>query len=89
MRAMVAEAMAAGAAGVSSSAAPTHLDLDDRPGAVARRPSRDELLALAEEAGRAGAGSIAYLPQSAIGGIDATDEDYLIQLVDGQRAARW
>ncbi len=42
MRAMVADAMAAGAAGVSSSAAPTHLDLDDRPGAVARRePRRD------------------------------------------------
>jgi N-acyl-D-aspartate/D-glutamate deacylase len=79
MRAMVAEAMAAGAAGVSSSAAPTHLDLDDRP-VPSRIAARDELLALAEEAGRAGAGSIAFLPESAIGGLDATDEDYLIEL---------
>src|SRR6185295_7210145 len=31
MRAMVADAMAAGACGVSSSAAPTHLDIADRP----------------------------------------------------------
>src|SRR5262249_52138979 len=31
MRTMVRDAMAAGAAGLSSSAAPTHLDLDDRP----------------------------------------------------------
>jgi N-acyl-D-aspartate/D-glutamate deacylase len=79
MRAIVADAMAAGAAGVSSSAAPTHLDLDDRP-VPSRIASRDELLALAEEVGRAGAGSIAFLPQSAIGGLDATDEDYLIAL---------
>jgi N-acyl-D-aspartate/D-glutamate deacylase len=79
MRALVAEAMRAGAAGVSSSAAPTHLDLDDRP-VPSRVAGREELLALAEEAGRAGAGSIAFLPQSAIGGLDATDEDYLIAL---------
>ena len=79
MRGLVTEAMAAGAAGVSSSAAPTHLDLDDRP-VPSRVAGREEMLALAEAAGRTGAGSIAYLPQSAIGGLDATDEDYLIQL---------
>ena len=79
MSAMVTEAMAAGAAGVSSSAAPTHLDLDDRP-VPSRVAGREEMLALAEAAGHAGAGSIAYLPQSAIGGLDATDEDYLIAL---------
>jgi N-acyl-D-amino-acid deacylase len=79
MRTIVAEAMTAGAAGVSSSAAPTHLDLDDRP-VPSRIADRAELLALAEEAGLAGAGSIAFLPQSAIGGLDATDEDYLIEL---------
>jgi N-acyl-D-amino-acid deacylase len=79
MSAMVEEAMAAGAAGVSSSAAPTHLDLDDRP-VPSRVAGREEMLALAEAAGHAGAGSIAYLPQSAIGGLDATDEDYLIAL---------
>ena len=79
MRVMVAEAMAAGAAGVSSSAAPTHLDLDGRP-VPSRMGERDELLALAEEAGRSGAGSIAFLPASAIGGLDHEDEDYLIRL---------
>jgi N-acyl-D-aspartate/D-glutamate deacylase len=79
MRSMVAEAMAAGAAGVSSSAAPTHLDIADRP-VPSRLASREEFAALAEEAGLAGAGSIAYLPFSAIGGIDAADEDYLIHL---------
>ena len=79
MRALVADAMAAGAAGVSSSAAPTHLDLDGRP-VPSRVATRDELLALAEEAGDAGVGSIAFLPSSAIGGLDATDEDYLIRL---------
>ncbi|MGH8986737.1 MAG: N-acyl-D-amino-acid deacylase family protein [Acidimicrobiia bacterium] len=79
MRAMVADAMAAGAAGVSSSAAPTHLDLDDRP-VPSRVGERDELVALVEEAGRAGAGSIAFLPASAIGGLDHDDEEYLIRL---------
>jgi N-acyl-D-aspartate/D-glutamate deacylase len=79
MRRMVAEAMRAGAAGVSSSAAPTHLDLDGRP-VPSRVASRDEFAALAEEVGQSGGGSIAYLPFSAIGGIDAADEDYLIRL---------
>ncbi|HEY7134545.1 MAG TPA: amidohydrolase family protein [Acidimicrobiia bacterium] len=79
MRALVADAMGAGAAGLSSSAAPTHLDLDDRP-VPSRLSDREELAALAEEVGRAGAGSIAYLPASAIGGLDHDDEDYLIRL---------
>jgi N-acyl-D-aspartate/D-glutamate deacylase len=79
MRSMVVDAMAAGAAGVSSSAAPTHLDLDDRP-VPSRVASRDEFAALAAAAGEAGGGSIAFLPASAIGGIDADDEDYLIRL---------
>lgn len=79
MRALVADAMAAGAAGVSSSAAPTHFDIEDRP-VPSRLAERDELAALAEEVGRAGAGSIAFLPASAIGGLDEEDEDYLIRL---------
>jgi N-acyl-D-aspartate/D-glutamate deacylase len=79
MRALVADAMAAGAAGVSSSAAPTHLDLQGRP-VPSRFASREEFVALAEAAGAAGVGSIAILPASAIGGLDATDEDYLIRL---------
>lgn len=79
MRRLVGEAMAAGAAGLSSSAAPTHLDSDDRP-VPSRLSDRAELLALAAEVGRAGRGSIAYLPKSAIGGLDAADEELLIEL---------
>ena len=76
---MVRDAMAAGAAGLSSSAAPTHLDLADRP--VPSRLADDrELLALAAAAGEAGAGTIAYLPRSAIGGLDHDDEERLIAL---------
>jgi N-acyl-D-amino-acid deacylase len=79
MQVMVRDAMTAGAAGLSSSAAPTHLDLEDRP-VPSRLAEHRELLALAEEAGRAGVGSIAYLPASAIGGLDHDDEEYLIAL---------
>jgi N-acyl-D-amino-acid deacylase len=79
MRSMVADAMEAGAAGVSSSAAPTHLDIAGRP-VPSRFAEHEELLALAEEVGRYGAGSVAYLPFSAIGGITRDDEDYLIAL---------
>jgi N-acyl-D-aspartate/D-glutamate deacylase len=79
MRVLVRDAMAAGAAGFSSSAAPTHLDLDGAP-VPSRLAQPGELLALAEEAGRAGRGSIAFLPASAIGGLDHDDEEYLIAL---------
>jgi N-acyl-D-amino-acid deacylase len=79
MRVLLREAMAAGAAGLSSSAAPTHLDLADRP-VPSRLADHDELRALVEEAGRAGAGSIAYLPASAVGGLDHADEEFLIEL---------
>jgi N-acyl-D-aspartate/D-glutamate deacylase len=79
MKAMVADAMAAGAAGLSSSAAPTHLDIENNP-VPSRLASRDEMAALAEEAGKAGAGSIAYLPFSAIGGLNDEDMDFLIHL---------
>jgi N-acyl-D-aspartate/D-glutamate deacylase len=79
MQAMVREAMTAGAAGLSSSAAPTHFDLDDRP-VPSRVADRDELAALAAAAGDAGGGSIAFLPTSAIGGLDAEDERYLVRL---------
>ncbi len=79
MRVLVREAMDAGAAGLSSSAAPTHLDLAGGP-VPSRLAEPRELLALAEEAGRAGHGSIAFLPASAIGGLDHDDEEYLIAL---------
>jgi N-acyl-D-aspartate/D-glutamate deacylase len=79
MRAMIAEAMEAGAAGLSSSAAPTHLDIKDRP-VPSRLADKHELLSLAEEVGRYGAGTIAFLPYGAIGGLTPEDEDYLIDL---------
>lgn len=83
MRVLLAEALAAGAAGLSSSAAPTHLDLEGRP-VPSRLASRGELLALAEELGAFGSGSLAYLPASAVGGLDDADKDYLVAL--GQEA---
>jgi N-acyl-D-aspartate/D-glutamate deacylase len=79
MRGLVRDAVVAGAAGLSSSAAPTHHDLEDRP-VPSRLAAPAELCALVEEAARAGAGSIAYLPASAIGGLDHTDENLLIEL---------
>jgi N-acyl-D-amino-acid deacylase len=79
MQAMLREALAAGAAGISSSAAPTHLDIDGRP-VPSRMADRTELLALAEELGRWGSGSVAFLPSSSIGGLDDEDKDYLIAL---------
>ena len=84
MRGLVREAIAAGAAGFSSSHAPTQLDGDGRP-IASRFASRSELLALVEEAGRAGAGSVAYLPKSVIGGLDGEDERLLIDLALASR----
>jgi len=79
MCAMVKEAMAAGAAGFSSSMAPTHLDIQDRP-VPSRLADKREVLALVAEVGKSGAGSIAFLPSSAIGGITKEDQDYLIEI---------
>ncbi|MGH0033882.1 MAG: N-acyl-D-amino-acid deacylase family protein [Myxococcota bacterium] len=83
MRDLVREAMAAGAAGFSSSSVPTQVDGDDRP-IASRFASREELVALCEEAGLAGGGSISYLPKSVIGGLDGEDEELLIEL--GQKS---
>jgi N-acyl-D-aspartate/D-glutamate deacylase len=79
MRAIVGNAMAAGAAGLSSTHAPTHLDAADRP-VPSRLASREELDALVQEVGLANRGSISYLPYSSIGGLDDEDGDYLIRL---------
>jgi len=76
---LVREAMAAGAAGFSSTHSPTHFDSADRP-VPSRLASLDELRALCEAAGRSGGGSIAYLPASAVGGITPEDEQLLIDL---------
>jgi N-acyl-D-aspartate/D-glutamate deacylase len=79
MVAIVREAMAAGAAGFSSTHSPTHFDSADRP-VPSRLSSLDELKALSEAAGRAGSGSLAYLPGSAVGGITPADEELLIEM---------
>lgn len=84
MARMVGEAMQAGAAGLSSSHAPTHLDAADRP-VPSRLASREELAALVREVGRANRGTISYLPYSSIGGLDEADGDYLIELALGSR----
>jgi N-acyl-D-amino-acid deacylase len=79
MRRMVAEAMAAGAAGLSSSSAPTHNDIRGRP-VPSRLAEREEILALAEEVGRYGAGSICYLPASAVSGMTKDDLAFLLEI---------
>ncbi|MGQ0831649.1 MAG: N-acyl-D-amino-acid deacylase family protein [Microthrixaceae bacterium] len=79
MAAIVRDAMAAGAAGFSSTHSPTHFDSADRP-VPSRLSSLDELKTLAEAAGRAGGGSLAYLPGSAVGGITPDDEELLIEM---------
>jgi len=79
MRGLVRDAMQAGAAGLSSTHAPTHLDTLGRP-VPSRLSSKSELASLVREAGHHNAGSISYLPHSAIGGLDEEDGDFLIQL---------
>jgi N-acyl-D-amino-acid deacylase len=79
MAGLVGEAMAAGAAGFSSSHAPTHWDSHDRP-VPSRLASLKELRALVTAAGQANAGTIAYLPEGAIGGLRPDDEQLLIDL---------
>ncbi len=79
MAQIVREAMAAGAAGFSSTHSPTHVDSADRP-VPSRLSSLDELRALVAATGRSGSGSIAYLPGSAVGGITPDDEELLIEL---------
>src|SRR5213593_1747990 len=79
MRALVRDAMAAGAAGFSSSQAPTHVDQDGQP-VPSRKASFEEVVTLAEAAGEGGAGSIAFLAESAVQGYDARDRERLVQL---------
>jgi N-acyl-D-amino-acid deacylase len=79
MAAMVSSAMDAGALGFSSSHAPTHLDMADRP-VPSRLATPDELRALADAQGRTGIGTIAYAPESAVEGIDESDRALLIEL---------
>jgi N-acyl-D-aspartate/D-glutamate deacylase len=84
MRRLVREAMAAGAAGFSSSHAPTHCDSFDRP-IPSRLASAAELESLVTEVGRARCGSISYLPYGSIGGLGEDDEELLIRLALASR----
>jgi N-acyl-D-aspartate/D-glutamate deacylase len=79
LAAFVREAMSAGAMGFSSSHAPTHLDLADRP-VPSRLAELDEVRALADAVGEFARGSIAYAPGSAVEGIDAADREFLMEL---------
>lgn len=84
MQAIVGEAMAAGAAGFSSSHSPTDLDAQDRP-VPSRLASRAELEALVLALGRSNRGSFAYLPFSAVGGLTPEDGELLIRLALASR----
>jgi len=79
MRGLLGEALAAGAAGFSSTHAPTHWDLADRP-VPSRVSSFAELETLVREAGRANAGSISYLPYSSVNGLQDPDKELLIRM---------
>ncbi len=76
---IVSEAMKAGASGFSTSLLGTHLDLQNRP-VPSRLASREELLALAEAAGKAGSGSICFLPEGTIRGQSSEDHDMIVAL---------
>lgn len=79
MRRIVAEAMHAGAAGLSTSLSPTHNDLDGRP-VPSRFAAPEEVLALAEETGRFGAGSICFLPLGTGRGLTQSDHDFIKEI---------
>ena len=79
MRAIVAQAMAAGAAGFSTSLSPTQNDIQGRP-VPSRFAASEEVLALAEEAGKSGAGSICFLPAGTSIGLQQEDYDTIIEL---------
>jgi len=79
MKKLVREAMAAGAAGFSSSLGPTHVDQFDKP-VPSRHAAFEEVAALAQAAGAGGAGSIAILPETAVRGLEQIDRDRLIEL---------
>lgn len=79
MVAMLGEAMDAGAAGFSSSASPTQLDIHGRP-VPSRLSDEAELSALVAEVGRRKSASISYLPKSVMAGTDEDDRALLIRL---------
>ena len=79
MQQLVREAMHAGAAGFSSSLAPTHVDQFNQP-VPSRHAQFDEIATLVETTGEGGAGSISFLPETAVRGLDERDRSRLIEL---------
>lgn len=79
MQNLVREAMRAGAAGFSSSHAPTHVDQFGNP-VPSRHGTFEEVEALAKAAGEGGAGSICYLARTAVQGYDDADRARLVRL---------
>ncbi|MGH7823442.1 MAG: amidohydrolase family protein, partial [Candidatus Binatia bacterium] len=79
MKDLLREAMYAGAAGFSTSLAPTHVDPFDKP-VPSRHAAIDEVKELIETAGEGGAGSIGLLPETAVRGLEKRDRELLIEL---------
>ena len=79
MKQLVREAMNAGAAGFSTSLAPTHVDQFNKP-IPSRHADFEEVATLIETAGEGGAGSICFLPETAVKGLDERDRKRLIDL---------
>ena len=81
MRHLVRRAMEAGAAGFSTSQLGTHLDTQDRP-VPSRLATKEEILSLAEEAGKHGNGSICFLPEGTIRGQSSEDHDMIVAIAE-------
>lgn len=79
MKRIVAEAIEAGAIGLSSASCMVDRDQNGDP-VPSCFGSFEEIYALAQIAGERGGGSIAFLPDSAITGIDEPDTDRLVEL---------
>ena len=83
MRSIAAEAMGAGAIGLSSASCLVDRDQHGRP-VPSCFGDFDEIYSLIEVAGQSGRGSIAFLPDSAIAGLDTADTKRLIEI--GERS---
>jgi N-acyl-D-aspartate/D-glutamate deacylase len=79
MVALLGQAMDAGAAGFSSSASPTQIDVHGRP-VPSRFADEAELSALVAEVGQRKSASISYLPRSVQEGLDEADRALLVRL---------